>query len=318
MAAAILKLSIESFNAHGRLRTRAKRTGIIDFFQRFVAEAIYDRGIPAAEERREEVAKDLNGDEQAHTNTGSLHLDSDLEEPEDYRGVEWHLMPGGWDGYDLSSLMFVKGVMPYIFRHGGFAAVEVGVDTSSQRMDVLNHLPKDNYQRFYDCGCGGTSTLAVIRQKFPHAELVGGDVSRAMLEGGHKVDQALGLNVTLKQEDCRNTSEPDNYYDAVVSYAVFHEVSDETASQIIKEMYRILAPGGDFIVSDPGPLKALTPYQAVLADWETDHREEPHFGASIRRSLPDIMCEAGFVDVKDFGVGKGNYPWVTLGSKPEA
>lgn len=284
-------------------------------YQRLVAEAIYDRGIPAAEERRGTVNEPAANPEEAHENVGTLTLNDDLETPDYADGVEWHLMPGGWDGYDQWMLMFRSGVMPHIFRHGGYAAVDIDADIYGQRMSVLNQLPEKEYKRIYEAGCGGTPTMAILRKKFPDAELTGADLSGHMLKGGHTMDRLTGLNVHLKQEDCRHTSEPDNHYDAVVAYAVFHETPDDACIDILKEMHRILAPGGHMLISDPGPLRALTPYQAVLYDWEQDNREEPHFGASIRRNLPALMREVGFSDAKEYGIGPGNYPWVTLGQK---
>lgn len=285
-------------------------------YQRMVGEAVYDRGIPAAEERRAVVEAIPEEDTPAHENTGTLTLNEDLAMPEYYEGVEWHLMPGGWDGYDLWLTMFMGGVLPYIFRQGGYAAVDVDADIYGQRTQVLDQLPDDReYKRIYEAGCGGTPTLAMLRKKFPDAELVGGDLSAEMQSGGHEMDKKTGLNVHLKQEDCRYTSEPDNHYDAVVAYALFHETPDDVCTEMLKEMHRILAPGGHMLISDPGPYRALTPYQAVLYAWEQDNREEPYFRASIRRNLPEIMRSVGFAEASEYSVGPGSYPWVTLGTK---
>jgi ubiquinone/menaquinone biosynthesis C-methylase UbiE len=286
------------------------------FYQRIVAEAVYDRGIPAAEERRSE-AQPMLEPAPATPETGTLTLNPELEIPDYYDGVEWHLMPGGWDGYDLSMLMFMSGVVPYIFRHGGYAAVEVDADIYGQRTSVLDQLPKSQYKRIYEAGSGGTPTLGMLRRKFPEAELVGADLSARMQTAGHEMDKKLGLGVHLKQEDCRHTSEPDNHYDAVVCYALFHETPDDVCEDILREMYRILAPGGDIIISDPPPLRALTPYAAVLSDWETENREEPHFGASTRRHLPNILTAIGYSDAEEYALGDGTYPWVTRARKPE-
>lgn len=286
------------------------------FYQRIVAEAVYDRGIPAAEEKRA-AAQFMLEPASPTEKTGTLTLNPDLEMPDYYEGVEWHLMPGGWDGYDLSMLMFMSGVVPYIFRHGGYAAVEVDADIYGQRTSVLDQLPKADYARIYEAGSGGTPTLGMLRRKFPQAELVGADLSARMQTAGHEMDKKLGLGVHLKQEDCRQTSEPDNHYDAVVCYALFHETPDDVCEDILREMFRILAPGGDIIISDPPPLRALTPYAAVLSDWETDNREEPHFGASTRRHLPRILSALGYTAAEEYAVGDGTYPWVTRARKPE-
>jgi SAM-dependent methyltransferase len=286
------------------------------FYQRIVAEAVYDRGIPAAEEKRE-AAQSMLEPVPASEAAGTLQLNPKLTEPDYYAGVEWHLMPGGWDGYDLSMLMFMSGVVPYIFRHGGYAAVEVDADIYGQRTGVLDQLPKDHYARIYEAGSGGTPTLGMLRRKFPDAELVGADISAGMQKAGHEMAKKLGLGVHLKQEDCRQTSEPDDHYDAVVCYALFHETPDEVCQDILREMFRIMAPGGDIVISDPPPLRALTPYAAVISDWETDNREEPYFGASTRRHLPQMLEAVGFINAQEYALGEGTYPWVTRARKPE-
>ena len=284
-------------------------------YQRMVAEAVYDRGIPAAEEKRSEAGPVFPSTNPPADKIGTLHLNPELEMPEFYDGVEWHLMPGGWDGYDLSLLMFMSGVSPYIFKQGGYAAVEIDADIFGQRTAVLDQLSKGPYERIYEAGCGGTPTLGMLRKKFPEAELVGSDLSAAMLKGGHEADKAFGFDVTLKQEDSRHTSEPDDHYDAAVCYAVFHETPDDVCYDILKEMHRILKPGGELLISDPGPIRALDPYLAVLYDWEQDNREEPHFGASIRRNLVTMMQDIGYQNARDYAVGDGSYPWVTIGEK---
>ncbi|MCC5868605.1 MAG: class I SAM-dependent methyltransferase [Gammaproteobacteria bacterium] len=285
------------------------------FYQRLVAEDVYNRGIPAAEELRPSL-KAMAETPVDMSQAGSLTLDPSLEQDDYYEGVEWHLMPGGWDGYDLAGPMFMLGVGPMIFSRGGYAAVEVDADISQQRMQVLGELPRRDYRRVYEAGCGGVPTIIAIRKSFPEAEIVASDLSTHMLKAGHRVAGMLKLNVHLKQEDCRRTSEPDNHYDAVVSYAVFHEMDDQAALACLREMFRIMAPGGDIVISDPGPVRACTPFQAVLYDWETEHREEPWFTASVLRSLPQMMREIGYVDVQEYPLEQGPYPWITRGSKP--
>lgn len=285
------------------------------FYQRFVAEQLYDRGIATVEERREAAEKALktNIDPQR---AGTLILNPDLEMPDYYAGVEWHLQPGGWDGYDLSMPMFAAGVAPLVFAHGGYAAVVVGANIREHRKAVLEELPRRDYARLYEAGSGGVVTLATARQLFPEAELVGGDLSQFMLEAGHRMAGIMELNVTLRQEDSCNTAEADESVGAVICYATLHEMPDDAVQALFHEMYRITEPGGDIVISDPPPLKAVSPFQGYLLDWEGNHREEPHIPAHIRRDLPGMLRKAGYEVTAEKALGPAQYPWVTLAHKP--
>ena len=284
------------------------------FCQRVVAENVYDRGIPAAEAIRDQLAPLLT--QATSEQAGTLALNPALAEPHCFEGVEWHLMPGGWDGYDLSGFMFMLGVGPAIFSRGGYAAVEVDANIGDQRVQVVSELPRRDYRRIYEGGCGGISTLGALRKVFPDSELTGSDLSANLLRFGHQMADKLALNVHLKQEDACATSEPDNHYDAAVSYAVFHEMDDDTAERHIKELFRILAPGADLVVSDPGPIRGCTPFEAVIYDWETEYREEPWFTDSILRSLPQMLKASGFTDIEEYPLENGPYPWITRARKP--
>lgn len=286
-------------------------------YQRAVAEDVYNRGIPATEIDRQKFEPIISAPVDM-SEAGTLTLNPEIEEPDYYRNVEWHLMPGGWDGYDLSGPMFMAGVAPLIFARGGYAAVAVDADIRDQRVQVISELPRRDYRRIYEGGSGGVSTVMAIRKLFPEAEITATDLSAALQTTGHRLAGMMKLNVHLRQEDITRTSEPDDYYDAAVSYAVFHEMGDNAAYAHLKELFRIMAPGGDLVISDPGPFRACTPYLAVLYDWETEHREEPYFTQSAARNLPEMMREIGFVEVSEYPLEDGPYPWVTRGTKPGA
>ena len=85
---------------------------------------------------------------------------------------------------------------------------------------------------------------------------------------------------------------------------------------MIKEMFRILAPNGEMVISDPPPFRGVNPMQAVVLDWDTDNRAEPFFSAAAMANLAQMMRDAGFVDVEEYALEKRGYPWVTRGRKP--
>lgn len=286
------------------------------FFQRYVAEENFNRGIPAIEERREyfeTFAKTM-----PENPIGSLELVPDLDVPLYQARTEWHLEPGGWDGYDLYGPLFAFAVGPHVFRHGGYAAVGAGADITQQRLDVIRQLPREKYERVYEPGCGGVSTLRAIHTVHPEAELAGCDLSPLLLKNGHMLAERMGIKIDLKQRDATNTGEPDESVDAVVTYALHHELPPKENAKLFGEMYRILKPGGDIVLSDPPPFRAVDIFHAVVLEWDTENREEPFFTVSCLSNWAEELKKAGFVDVEEFALGDGSYPWVTRARKPEA
>jgi SAM-dependent methyltransferase len=286
------------------------------FCQRWVGEEIWRTAIPAIEGRREAFEAFMREPAQAPAG-GTMEL-NDCPLPKYYAGIEWHLEPGGWDGYDLYGPVFAFAIGPLVFSRGGYAAVSVDQDIVQQRVQAVRQFPKASYSRFYEPGCGGTTTFKAINSVFPEAELVGCDLSPQLLKNGHKFAEAQGFKVHLKQRDCLATGEPDESFDAVITYALHHELPPKVNAQLFKEMYRILEPGGDIVLTDPPPFRAVELFQAVVLDWDTENREEPFFSAVLLSSLDEQLRDAGFEQVESYALGPDSYPWVTRGTKPLA
>jgi SAM-dependent methyltransferase len=285
------------------------------FVQRYVAEENFARGIPAIEERRAQL--DAMKPQPPQTPAGgTLKLDPSLTPPKYYAGTEWHLEPGGWEGYDLYGPMFGLGVLPYVFSKGGFAAVPVGSDSLKLRTEVLRQLPKSNYERVFEPGCSGFGMLGLFHKLQPQAKLHGCDLSGKMLESGHRVAEQMGVELHLTQADATKTGEPDEAYDAVIIFALNHELPPKANVALFKEMFRILKPGGDILIGDPPPFRAVDPFHAATLAWEDDNRNEPFFSAACLADWEQVLSEVGFIDLKAYALGEDCYPWVTLGAKP--
>ncbi|WP_226631827.1 class I SAM-dependent methyltransferase [Novosphingobium profundi] len=292
------------------------------FFQRYVAEENFNRGIPAIEERRAEfLAYDaaMAQGSDAAPEAGSLTLAEDLAIPAWFAPIEWHLEPGGWDGYDLYGALFAFGVGPYVFSKGGYAAVGIGDDIVGQRLKTIRQFPKDSYARIYEPGCGGVSTLKAVHSVFPEAELHGADLSPLLLKNGARMAARFGFPVHLKQADCAtDTGEADASFDGVITYALHHELPPKANRALFAELFRIMKPGADIVISDPPPFRAVSMFHAVILDWDTLHREEPFFSPVLHESLDAMLEEAGFEAVESYAIGQDQYPWITRARKPES
>jgi SAM-dependent methyltransferase len=284
------------------------------FYQRYVSEEVYHKGIPATEERRAQFEPLVK--ETPPSAGGTLELNPDIKLPDYYEGVEFHLRPGGWDGYDLYGPYGAYSVGPLVFKHGGYSAVPKGGDIQAQRLQFAQQLPKKSYGRIYEPGCGSCTTMFWIHKVFPEAELVGSDLSPLVLNMGFQAAERSGMAVHLKQVDAVHSGEPDESFDAVVTYALHHELPVSDNIELFKEMFRILKPGGDILMSDPPPFRAVEPFQSVILDWDNDHKEEPYFTETCLANWDEELRKVGFVNVQSYALGPDSYPWVTRASKP--
>lgn len=283
------------------------------FIQRYVAEENFVRGIPAVEERREQLKSFF--EKPGQDVGGTLEFSSDVTPPE-WWVTDWHLEPGGWDAYDLYGPMMAYAVGPHVFRHGGYAYLPVGADIRSQRLDVAKQLPKKSYKRIYELGCGAGTTLFAMHRLHPEAELYGCDLSTNLIRGGHVAAEKLGIKVNYRHRNAEDTGEADNSFDAVYTYALHHEMPVAVSRKVLEEAYRILEPGGDFMLSDIPPFRKVHPFNAILLDWETEHRGEPYFREHCLSNWAEVLRDIGFEAVEEYPIGDNGYPYIVRGRKP--
>lgn len=155
-------------------------------------------------------------------------------------------------------------VKPY--QADGSKKVQVAemFDNISKRYDLLNHVlslsidkgwrkkvvkmvKARNPEMILDVATG-TADLAIALEKSGAQAITGIDISNGMLEVGRKkvADKGLSKLITLKQADSENLPFADNTFDAIT--VAFGVRNFENLKQGLKEMYRVLKPGGHLVV----------------------------------------------------------------------
>ncbi|MER7276970.1 methyltransferase domain-containing protein [Dactylosporangium sp. NPDC000244] len=278
---------------------------------RWVAEEIYVRALPAAEQARGRIGAWLAADDAP----GTLTLDPDVEIP-DYWTKGFHLTTGGWDGHDLMGVVTHDIAYAYVLAPGGVGAVKTGEDLNDQRYLTALEAPRRDYRRILEPGIGTGRYAVAISKVHPDAQLVGVELSRTGLQYAHATARDLGLRWELIQARAERTGLPDASVDLVTGYILFHETPTRATEAILREMYRVLEPGGDIVFGDVAPYEKQSAFRAVVLDWETENRGEPFWRAALQLDLPGLFKKVGFVDVEAYGLGPGLYPWITRGRKP--
>ncbi|WP_106828997.1 bifunctional demethylmenaquinone methyltransferase/2-methoxy-6-polyprenyl-1,4-benzoquinol methylase UbiE [Parabacteroides pacaensis] len=95
----------------------------------------------------------------------------------------------------------------------------------------------------------GTGDLALLMCRLLQPEqVVGADISEGMMKIGREKATAAGLSdkITFEQQDCTDLTYEANSFDAVT--AAFGVRNFENIEQGIREMHRILKPGGHIMI----------------------------------------------------------------------
>ncbi len=155
----------------------------------------------------------------------------------------------------------------------------------------------ENGHRVLDIGCGtGTLTL-MTKRAFPKADVLAIDGDAHILDIARRKAQQENLVVTFERGMSFNLPYPDGSFDRVVSSLLFHHLTRENKERTLREIFRVLRPGGELHVADWGKphntLMRAAFYLVQLLDGFTTTQD------NVNGLLPAMLVESGFRDVTE-------------------
>ena len=102
-----------------------------------------------------------------------------------------------------------------------------------------------------DVGCGtGDLTLEAKKLTGSAGEVYGTDASPNMIRQAQQKTTRSGVDVTFQVGLIEDIEFPENQFDVVLSSLMMHHLPDDLKHTGLAEIYRVLKPGGRFLIVD--------------------------------------------------------------------
>lgn len=118
------------------------------------------------------------------------------------------------------------------------------------RMPLVEQAACGAGDRVLEIGCGTGSLLILVARTQPGAELVGLDPDAAALAIAERKARRAGVSLRLDRGFADELPYPDASFDRVLSSYMFHHLPRAVKEGTLREVRRVLRPGGRFHMVD--------------------------------------------------------------------
>ena len=147
--------------------------------------------------------------------------------------------------------------------------------------------------RLLDVACGTGRTRHQLAVAHPEVRFHGLDLSPfyVRLARQRLADVA---EVSLAVENAERMPYVDGHFDVVTSVYLFHELPRNARRNVVREMFRVLRPGGLVVLEDSAQHSDSPQIADVLAGFPAQYHE-PFYREYLDDDLAGLLAEAGFV-----------------------
>jgi ubiquinone/menaquinone biosynthesis C-methylase UbiE len=169
----------------------------------------------------------------------------------------------------------------------------IGIESAHRKL--ADQVALESAERVLEIGCGTGNLALLVKRMRPQLEVVGLDPDPKALARAARKARRAGLPLEL---DCGFADElpyADGSFDRVLSSLMFHHLEADLRGASLRQVLRVLRPGGSLHLMDFGGDSHQLHGLARLA------RRSRTLKDNWDDRIPTVMREAGFVDAAETG-----------------
>ena len=161
------------------------------------------------------------------------------------------------------------------------------------RQDLISQANLKPGQKILDIGCGTGTLVVLLKRQHASSQVVGFDPDPKALRRAETKAKRAAVTVQLNQGFADELPYEEGSFDRVFSSFMFHHLEEQNREKMLKEVSRVLKPGGSFHLLD---------FAGV------DHGSHGHLGHLIHSSdrlkdngqerILQLMRRGGFANAK--------------------
>lgn len=168
--------------------------------------------------------------------------------------------------------------------------------------DIIKEQVTQEPESILDLACGVGMSSFALQEIYPQANITAVDLSPYFLAVAQYNSQKRNVNINWKHAPAESTGLPDDSFDLVSIFLLFHELPQNVAKQVLREARRVLRPGGYLTIMDMNPesenYAKMPPYVFTLLKSTEPYLDE-YFALDIKQALeetgfqpPTIICNS--------------------------
>ncbi len=163
--------------------------------------------------------------------------------------------------------------------------------------------------KLLNIGCAHGPDFIPFKESF---ELYGVDFSREMLQLAKKYAAKNQFKVNVQEADARQLPGANDFFDFAIAIAVYHHIENkEGRLQALKELYRVLKPGGEAFITvwNRWQPRHWLKKKSFMLPWNTKEKKYyRYYYLFSYGELEKLARQAGFEVIKSYPEARYKFP----------